>query len=175
MIIDNILYQVKSISTLSPLPINEVKNYLRVTDDYDDQLITSLLLTAIDQAEIFTGISLHKRHMRCLIKKSNHRLFLKYSPVVRIIKIVRTINNNKEDINDCCWNLNSHNSYIDLDDSIVNLSLEIDYETGINNEIPVSIFNGILIHISLMYDNPHNNALSNLVKKLYFPYRKLKI
>lgn len=49
-------YVVLNIKKVEIWPLEEVKNYLRISHEYDDKLINNLIATSIDVAELFTGL-----------------------------------------------------------------------------------------------------------------------
>ncbi|WP_316353510.1 head-tail connector protein [Candidatus Trichorickettsia mobilis] len=68
--------------------LNEVKNYLRISDDYDDNLITNLIDTALVAAENFIGLSLINKHIEFRAKLQKQQQFvLKYQPIQKIEEI----------------------------------------------------------------------------------------
>lgn len=160
--------------------LREVKNYMRIEADYDDELINSLIDAAIIAAENFTKLSIMSRVVQFICDIQNQQSFqLKYRPINNIEKIVLKQKTRGE------ITLNKEEYYFDYDQSILFFkeSLEynqliIDYQSGFSRiTIPKSIKHGILMHILEMYDRQEHNdiAMSVEIKNLYLPYRQLRI
>jgi len=80
-------YVVSSIKSVEIWPLEEVKNYLRISHEYDDKLIANLTATAIDSAELFTGLSLHIKQVNCKVTGVLDVVRLKYIPILEIGEI----------------------------------------------------------------------------------------
>ena len=67
--------------------IDQVKNYLRISHDYDDELLENLLNTAIEYAENFTGEFIYIRDFECIIRKTPNIIYLKHTQINEIESI----------------------------------------------------------------------------------------
>ena len=158
----------------------EVKNYLRISHSYDDNLISSLIDAAIIAAENFTGLMLMLRSVNFICNSKNKQSFLlKYKPINKVGKITIEDDKKKQDLKD-------EEYYIDFDNYSLHLSkplsmelLIVEYIVGFDElNVPKSIKHGILLHISEMYDRQEQTngyIFSTEIKNLYSPYRQLRI
>ena len=172
----NINYKIIVVEKKELWSLAEVKNYLRVSHNNDDKLITNLIDAAIVYAEQFLGIKFFIRKICCLVVKVPNFLKLKYKPIV-INKVYHLISNKeKKDIT-------KEYGYMDCDKQKIYMAqeywyknLEINYKAGLGDKIPKSVLQGVLMHIGMMYDFGENsgNILSE-IKEIYLPYRSLKI
>jgi uncharacterized phiE125 gp8 family phage protein len=156
-------------------PLAEVKNYLRVSHDYDDNLIANLIISAVESAELFTGLSLSIRKIRCLVEYSQASLRLKYVPVIEISKVTCLCDHGiQEEITNNFGYTDRANNIIHFNPEHINRAIIVEYQAGYINEIPRNIQHGILMHVAAIYDQKEV-SLSNEIKDLYYPYRLLKI
>ena len=156
-------------------PLGEVKNYLRIAHDYDDNLILNLKVAAIEAAEKFTGLSLHSREVNCNIQKALWNISLKYIPILEV-KEVSLLDKDNKKITDDFGYIETGNQIIHFKADYVGKDLRIQYIAGFLDNIPRSIQHGVLMHIASMYEHTENGTnLSSNIKDLYMPYRILKI
>ena len=159
--------------------LNEVKNYLRTSDSYDDNLITNLIDTAISSAENFIGLSLINRRIEFRAKLHKQQQFvLKYQPIQEITEIFTEKDEEKTILNDEQYYFDTSHSSLHLLQPINAVTLVVHYISGFNNiNTPSTIKHGILLHVAEMYDRETmlENSFSSAVRNLYLPYRQLKI
>lgn len=159
--------------------LEDVKNYLRISHSYDDNLIVNLIDASIVAAENFTGLSLILKLVKSIYNQKQQSFTVKYKPINIIKKVI------VEDGHDI-YELKNEEYYIDYDNYSVNLNkaflkggLIIEYLAGFEEaSIPRSIKHGVLLHIAEMYDRQEQGSgyvFSNEIKNLYSPYRQLKI
>lgn len=158
----------------------EVKNYMRIEGNYDDDLINSLIDAAIMAAENFTKLTIITRRIEFVCNIKNQQNFqLKYQPIKELIKITLTNSDGSAiELQSRQYHLDMARSLLYLNKKLENCQLMVEYFTGYDRiNIPASIRHGILMHIAEMYDRERQNAtsLSTEVKNLYLAYRQLKI
>ncbi len=162
--------------------LEEVKNYLRISHNYDDQLLRSLIVSATDSAEIFMGMNISKKHIQCDIAGLNKESVLKYFPVFEV-KSFKT-GGNKDALkpvdNKGSLLINSSRKIIitpGYSEKYIQVEYTVGYAQERANNIPASIKHGILMHVSQMYDSGDmiSNNLMQQVYNLYKPYRSIKI
>ena len=169
-------YVVSGIKNIDIWPLDEVKNYLRVSHDYDDKLIGNLIDAAIESAELFTGLSLHIRQIICRINNAANIIYLNHLPILLIEGIVWMKKDEKQDITKEFDNIQYGSNIVSVPDRYLKKDLEIKYTAGYADIIPRSISQGILMHIAAMYENAGGGViLSSQIKDLYIPYRAMKI
>jgi uncharacterized phiE125 gp8 family phage protein len=118
-------YQVISTNKEIIWKLKEVKNYLRISHDYDDSLIESLIETAIEYAENFTGIFIHKRTVNCFVSQINQVIKLKHLPILKIVSVNSKVKNGRDDISDKYGKFASAESSLTMSDSYIGLDVEI--------------------------------------------------
>lgn len=169
-------YIISNLRAVEIWPIEEVKNYLRISHDYDDQLIANLIKSAIDSAELFTGLSLNIREIICKIDALCRPIRLKYLPILEIEEILQTTYNRKKNIIDCFGHISSNNFDIHFANDFRGEDIEIKYKSGYREAIPRAVCQGILMHIASMYEHTEDGEnLNAQIKDLYSPYRMMKI
>ena len=173
MIVNYVVMDVKIVEIWS---LEEVKNYLRISYEYDDQLIVNLMEAAVDSAEKFTGLSLYRRQIVCNIKNAHSSIRLKYIPVMDIQEVYSLNKNDKHKITDSFGYIETENLRLHFMDGYIGEDIQIEYVAGYNNNIPRSIQHGILMHIASMYEHTEDGVnLSSKIRDLYIPYRAIKI
>jgi uncharacterized phiE125 gp8 family phage protein len=156
--------------------LDAIKNYMRISHDYDDELICGLINTAITSAENFTALSLKIRQVELKSYYMKRNFDLYYDPIQRIQKITITLGNQEKQINEESYEL--VNNLLAVNDNHKFDSIVMQYLTGFeNDQIPEPIKQGILLHVSEMYDREEKvGALFvNELRTLYSPYRQIRI
>ncbi|MCC8484128.1 MAG: head-tail connector protein [Rickettsia endosymbiont of Labidopullus appendiculatus] len=157
----------------------EVKNYMRIEGDYDDDLISSLIDAAIMAAENFTKLTIITRRVEFVCNIKNQQNFqLKYQPIKELVKITLTNSSEFIELRSDQYYLDHDRSLLCLNKKLENYQLMVEYIVGYDKmHIPASIKHGILMHIAEMYDRERQNTtyLSTEIKNLYLPYRQLRI
>jgi len=155
----------------------EVKNYMRVEANYDDDLILGLIDAAITAAENFTKLNFISKQIKFVCSISEKKEFLlRYNPIFKILKITKKYKEQESDltVNDYVIEQN----ILTLNKTLNNEELIADYISGYDTgSIPHAIKHGIMLHIAEMYDRQAQNCLglSQEVKNLYLPYRNIRI
>lgn len=173
--------KITNVETQKLWSIDAVKTYLRISHDYDDELINSLIEGAISAAEHFTSLTLLTKEVEFCCNISYINSFaLKYTPVSVLVRI--SVKNNH-----IVTNLETDKDYyLDLDRCIIKLKMPLTnvqelvgyYIAGFNeHSIPAAIKHGILLHIAEMYDREDGpiSSLSPEIKNLYLSYKRIKL
>ena len=74
---NNINYQILSVQEQELWSLMEVKNYLRVSHENDNKLISNLISASIVYAEQFLGVNFFISKITCLIEQAPSYLRLK--------------------------------------------------------------------------------------------------
>jgi hypothetical protein len=159
--------------------LEEVKNYLRISHHYDDELIENLTYAAIIGAENFINqnIIIRKIEFACNIKQETS-FKLKHKPIIEILQVI--LKDREEE------RILSADECSLTQDNILHISYPLEnhqelivrYLSGMLPEIiEYGIKYGILLHISELYDREHlfQGQLSNDIKGLYLPYRNFQV
>ena len=157
--------------------LEDVKNYLRITSDFDNELITHLLETSVKIAENFTGMNLiQKKISMSSTDRNARRFFLKYTPITEIQKIIIKCNNVEAEIASNDYLINLATATLELLKELKRDEIIIDYSIGIDQKLlPSDIKQGILIHTCRMFERQEGNSLPMEVKNLYAFYRNIRI
>lgn len=157
----------------------EVKNYLRIEANYDDQLISSLIDTAINIAENFTKLTVISKRLQLIINiKNQQKIQLKYQPVNKLLKIIMIIDEKELELSDKQYYLDQQKSILYWHEELLMGKLQIEYIAGFaKDNVPPAIKQAILMHVAEMYDQQKadSNFLSTEIKNLYLPYRFLRL
>jgi uncharacterized phiE125 gp8 family phage protein len=159
--------------------LEDVKNYLRISHNYDDSLIVNLIDAAIVAAENFTGLTLILKLVHFISNKKQQSFVIKYKPINIIKKVIIEYERDKYELKQDEYYIDCDNHLFYLKKPLSNGELLVEYMAGFDeHNIPKSIRHGILLHISEMYDRqeqPSGYVFSSDIKNLYSPYRQLKI
>jgi uncharacterized phiE125 gp8 family phage protein len=170
-------YTITNLQKIEIWSLGEVKNYLRISHDYDDGLLSGLLDAAIESVELFTGVSLNIRSFMAKIQSVSSSIPLKHIPVLDIDSVILKKNGQDIDITADFGVVLNGGAQVAIDEKYVGEDLEVQYQAGYREDlVPRAIKHGILMHVSDMYENSVDAvALSSQIKDLYAPYRVIKI
>lgn len=154
----------------------EIKNFLRISHDYDDGWIMELVSSSIEAAENFlrfrllsTSVQAYQNHLR------NSKITLPLAPVAEFTEIViKTATEEALRI-----------ERYSLEDSALKIPnlphfelITVEYVAGYSDQgaILAAIKQGILLNTAEMYDSHGaRSSISDKVRKLYQPYRKMLV
>ncbi|HJD67539.1 MAG TPA: head-tail connector protein [Rickettsia endosymbiont of Bembidion lapponicum] len=157
--------------------LEQVKNYMRVEANYDDDLILGLIDAAITAAENFTKLNFISKQIKFVCNIYGKREFLlKYNPVLRILKVTKKFKDQENELTLDDYVIDQN--ILALTKSLNNEELTVEYISGYDKDnIPHAIKHGIMLHIAEMYDRQAQNCvgLSKEVKNLYLPYRNIRM
>ncbi len=154
----------------------EVKNFLRISHDYDDMWISELINGSIEVAENFLRLRLLPTSVQVRQRRlHNSEMTLPLTPVAEMTSIViKTVTEEARRVE----------QYI-LEDSMLKIRdlphfelITVEYIAGYQDQkaIPAAVRQGMLLHMAEMYDSHGaNSAISDEVRKLYQPYRMMRI
>ena len=173
---NHINYKITAIEEREIWPLEDVKNYLRVSHKNDDKLIGSLIKSAIDYAEQFLRTGFFTKKIICTIDSAPSYVRVKYKPILRLDKVYLINGENKEDITNDFGHIDIDQEKIWIEAKYWHDSIVIIYEAGLGANIPSTILQGILMHIGNMYDAPESIAtLAPEIRDMYLPYRSFRV
>ncbi|MEY3197365.1 MAG: hypothetical protein RLZZ59_736 [Pseudomonadota bacterium] len=152
--------------------LNQIKKYLRVSDDDDDdQIIMDMLESCIQVAENFTKISLINRSIEVAVLDSDY-IKLPKLPFLRFVDI----RGNGETILQDAVEL--FGNKLSVKEGIIYDELKVSYLSGYADSrlVPSPLKQAILIHLSNIYDARGGSLVcpeSSLA--IYSTYRKMEI
>ncbi|MDC0865193.1 head-tail connector protein [Rickettsiaceae bacterium] len=171
-----VTYQITNTQIKEILSLEEIKNYLRISHDYDDGLIKSLKESAINHAESFTGLSLHKREIICDVQNSQSSILPKYIHIIEVKKVWLLRKNEKREITDSFGYIATDTQSLHFECDHIGDNITIEYIAGYQDSIPRTVQHGILMHVASMYEHAEDGAsMSDKIRDLYLPYRVMKI
>lgn len=154
----------------------EIKNFLRISHNYDDMWIMELVNSSIEAAENFLRFRLLPIRVQVQQDRGcNSEMILPLVPVVEVTSIfAKTAIEEAKRI-----------ERYKLEDCLLKIAdlprfelVTVEYMAGYPDQktIPAAIKQGILLHTAEMYDS-HGTAssISEEVRKLYQPYRRMRI
>ncbi len=135
------------------IDLAEIKNFLRIDFDDDDNLLKELLKTAVKQCELYISKSLSEKNYKLSVYEcATNTLNLPYPPVISVnsITIIDKYNNNIEYTNYLLDTISNKIIFRNLPNNFYRI--DIIYTSGYT-KIPDDIKQGILFHISKMYED----------------------
>jgi len=162
-------YKILEQSKQHILTLEDVKNYTRISTDNDNDLLESMMNSAVQIAENFIKISLVKK----VIEVESGNLMNIRLPFVPVIEITR-VTADEIDIN--LGDIKVDREILSLSKHVECKKLKIIYVAGHDDVslVPAPIIQGIMLHISSMYDARGVGTVSlDSIFTLYQPYRKM--
>ncbi len=154
------------------ISLDMVKDFLRIKNNSDDDLLNRLIEMAIEYAEWYMEKSLIKQKWQLVYKDHfSKKIYLNFGPVINVERVFITNNNVDYDVYD--YSVHKIGGYIQLDSPVMYGELNIIYLTGYEqpNLIPGQIKEAILLHISSSY---HQKSEISMIQKMYSPFREYK-
>jgi uncharacterized phiE125 gp8 family phage protein len=161
------------------ISLSELKNYLKIDFDKQDDLLVGLIKTARESAEKILNRHITRKTITQVSVANNLQVIkLVHNSIIQINSIT-LVDTNKKNIL-----LDKSEYYFDKSNSVclvkfsfsynkVTISYDVGYRE--NSMVPASLKTGMLTHIAAIYDN---GALLESTPKitldLYQPYRNLK-
>jgi uncharacterized phiE125 gp8 family phage protein len=170
-------YIVLSRSKQKVVTLEEAKRYLRIEADYtdDDDVVSSMVATAVLMAENYLGSCLHVQEIeQLLVNFYGSIVDLKRKPVIRIDKVfVWSQSNVRKNVDKSLYSLDERGGRLELSVPFISNGLGVIYRAGYEDHklIPEPIKLGILNHIASLYDDRHLAVLPQASISLYAPYR----
>jgi len=168
-------YKILHIAQQELFRLPEVKNFLRISHDYDDPWVVSLIDSSIEAAENFLRLSLLPRRITMQVNNPNGWHFrLPLAPIAEITALKYHKGEMSQDV-----------AKYDVSDDILKIGnlpayehITVEYVAGYIDQrsIPSAIKQGIMLHTAQNYDSHGTDvALSDEVQKLYQPYRRMRV
>ena len=170
------ILNIKSYSSIPIIELSEVKNFLKVEFEEDDNLIKNLINTAIFQCEKIINKSLLEKTYIYSIYTYQKKIILPY-PTIKTINKIEIITKNNSSV------LDTNEYFIDnVSNSIIfknNIQsvyrIDIEYTTN-SNLIENDLKQALLMHIAQLYENRNGNfTMPNNVLNIYYQHKNIKI
>lgn len=155
--------------------LSEIKNFLRIDFEDDDNLLKRLLKSAIKRCELYISQSLNLKTYQLSLYKIDKEIKLIYPPIINItsINIVDKNNNSIEFKNYIFDKISNKIIFNNIPSNFYRV--DIIYEAGYT-EVPDDLKQALLFHISKMYED--KNGYSPIPKaslNIYRNYRTIRI
>ena len=151
----NPILNIKEDSTILPIELTTVKNFLKVDFDEDDELIKKMIKTAIIQCETNINKSISKKtFVYSIYEIKNNSLILPYSPInsIESIKIIY-LNQTQSILSDNEYFLDSVGGILNFKNRPSNFyRIDIEYKAGLTS-LNDELIQGLLMHIARMYED----------------------
>ncbi|MCC2646866.1 MAG: hypothetical protein K0R02_931 [Rickettsiaceae bacterium] len=160
------------------LSLEEIKKFLRVTQDHDDKIISNMSIAAQDIAEKYTNFCLSLKEITLEVSPISNKIIVPLTPISKIESIKFKYDEDFKNIDESLYDISPFHDYIIIDSSLRGKILQINYTAGFDNyeKIPQAIIQGLMLHIAEMYDKQIiSTILPNSVKLLYSPFMSYKI
>lgn len=169
-------YQILEKGNEAVLTMEEVKNFLRLSHDYDDSLVKDLIQAATDYAENFTGKFINTRVIKCLVFQADKEIRIKCTPLNKILSAEKVVKGELKDISSSLGEINLDEALLEVNSIYVGHDMAIKLSSGYGEKVPYAIKMGILKHVSAIYEL-NENSLDPVeeVRNLYLPFRSFKI
>jgi hypothetical protein len=154
-----------------------IKDFLKITHDYEDVLLGHMLQTSVSYVENFLRMHITKAIIKTKIEKCQKVLILKYPRINNILSIFLEKNNIQEDVLNSFGVVDYTANKITFAEKCLGQNIYINYQTGFTpDNVPPQIKHGILLHLSKTYEQPDNPiVIDKQIKELLQPHRIIKI
>lgn len=164
---------------LEPLTLSEIKLYLRIDGNHEDDMLMTMLKSSRYAAEEYMNNSIVKRKLKLtFFDFMPKEVRLLKGPVTNLVSIsIIDSKDNKTAIPESRYSLKGKHT-LSCDAPINGTKIEVIYEAGFSNistDIPEIIKQGLLSQIAYVYENrgTGNHALDNSARALFNFYRNI--
>lgn len=166
-----------------PVSQSETLGYLKLEQDEDSDLIASLIRSAREACELYTGQALLYRDVQLTAVHQGQRFFLRGSPVAALLAASWSIGDVETafDVAALVTAQQRGRTYVDLPGVPIGARVSVTYRLGLGadwNSVPESLRLGILRLIAHHYENRSKPAIGTLpgaVTALWQPYRQVHL
>ena len=135
------------------IPLEEIKHYLRVTHNHDNASLDNMALSAIENAENFLRFYLIERRFALKIEGGlRGNIVIQHFPLKEITSFKYTDNDGEHDYSKDHYEMDIDDGVIILNEKVKSINAEIKYVAGYGVDMPANIKQGLLKHISYIYD-----------------------
>lgn len=155
--------------------LENIKTYLRISDEYDNGWILELIDAAISAAENFLRITIIEKTVHTRFDSPYEKIKLPLIPVSNVIAV--NIHKEEHEILLSQDEYEVHKDILLLKKPPSYNFLSVKYIAGYKNGfLPASVKQGIMLHIAQMYDSRGtNSSISTEMQSLYQPFRRIII
>ena len=158
------------------LDLKFLKEYLRISYDYDNELLQKLCQIAVSNAESFLRYSITAKDVKVnfLKEESKSKITLPIMYAEKISLVLHVFNDEENEIiPEDSYSFLQEKNLIEINPLRKCKEVEICYQTKNIINTNVDIQQGILIHIDYLYEKKSNYAILNYLHEFYHPYRRI--
>jgi uncharacterized phiE125 gp8 family phage protein len=160
------------------ITLKHAKQYLRVENDYDDEIIQEMIDIVAEAAENYLCFQLKEsKYKLTLYNQLPSKIKLSYGPVTKI-ESFKLYKHNQESsyLEEQYYILDKFAEQVNINHSHSVRKVEITYHSGYSAELlPKTIKQGMLEHLSKLYDlRGGDQAMPLSAKSLYQAYKRVR-
>lgn len=144
--------------------LTEAKSYMKVEDDSEDDLISSLITAAVDLLEKYSFVNFTRRTVKATANNRNGGIYLPFGPVDDLTSITDADDNNYD------YKLIG-SKFKQLEYPVMSPVI-LEYEGGFT-ECPQQIKTAVKAQVLFMYENRGESGVSPLSVQLLNTYRRV--
>lgn len=170
---------IKTEPLVEVLSLDEIKSYLRINSNEDDDLLNNLQIAVRKTAESYTSKAFVQQEWEVVFDDlGSEKIILPITPIISLLSIKYLDKNDNEII------INESDYYLCKIQSVVTLKgtykkIIVNYIAGYSSDssnVPSSIKQGMLNHIAFIYDGKGSpDKLPFDTKILYSSFKKIRI
>ncbi|MGN7661562.1 MAG: head-tail connector protein [Anaplasma sp.] len=165
-----------------PVTLKEVRSFLEIRNDKDDDLLLSLVSIAAEYAQWYIEQSLSKQTwlLSCAGDNIPKKICLPFGPVIAVTSVVTTgIYGDVGILEKEKYLLDISRSSIIFSSMLNVAKIDIVYDAGYTDakDVPMQIKCGMLHHIAIAYKRRDAMKVGHLtfIKEIYSPFREVKL
>lgn len=180
-LIENRLLNVVTQPAAEPVTLAEAKTYLRVTVNDDDTLIQSLIAAARQSAEEYLRRSLVTQTLKISLQGDAYAVIaLPRGPVQSVTSVTAVARDDSTAVISASgYYLSASKEQVEFDAYVSAHRVEVVYVAGYGaaSAVPDAIKQGILAHVSKLYDcrGEGDRAMPVTSRALFEPYRVVRV
>ncbi len=172
------ILNIKTDAAQLPIALEDVKSFLKVDFEDDDDFIKRLIKTASSQCETNINKTLVERtYIYSLYELKKNFIILPYQPIKSIeeIKLIKT-DGSSINLNESDYIFDNIGGIINIKSTLDNFyRLDIEYKAGLTT-ITDELIQAMLIHIARMYEDRSGYSSIPLTSmNIYKKYREVKL
>ncbi len=166
--------------TIEPISIDEVKKFIRISGDYENNTIQDLIKSARQEAEKFMKSSILKQKWRLTYRNNlDAEIELPMGPVISIDAVKIIARDNSETLFDSSnYQLSPAKYFLFFDKIPSGRFIAIDYFSGFDEtaeSIPAQIKTALLNQVAYLYENRNRVDLTPSARDVFNLYRRVLI
>lgn len=174
----NIEYEIINKQSQAMIGLDFIKNYLRISHDYDDDLIILHMRSAADMTENFLEMQINQIVVKATITQISSKIILPHRPILEIKSAIAYNKNNAGTDVAEQLSLNAKQGVVTIKNpEILHKKLELVYEAGSEIQQNPMLLNALLQLVRKLYESgPDEMIDSKVMQDIFFHVgRRVKI